>query len=248
MLATVPWLALSVPFALMSGVLSGALVGREKFLDVNVISIIGAAMLQTLPLLAVVLWGPDLRIIFPVVLLSRALTILALFNRCLHHVCPSHALVFERAEAIRLLKFGGWVTVSSIVGPMMVILDRILIGIISGPAAVTIYTVPFQLAERTTMLARSVSGALFPRLSSLKGEEQMILAQTGQRAIIATMTPLSGAAILFVEPFLSLWISPNFGNNAATVGIILIAGFWANCFAVVPYAMIQAGGRPGHQG
>ena len=240
MLAAVSWLALSMPFATLSSVLSG----REKFLDLNIISVIGSAMFQTLPLLAVILWGPDLRVIMPVVLLSRALTLLALFSRCLHHVCPGHRIVFQRAEAIRLLKFGGWVTVSSIASPMMVILDRIIIGIVSGAVTVTIYTVPFQLAERTTMLARAFSGALFPRLSGLDDCERSVMAQEGQRALIAIMTPLSVVAILLVEPFLSLWISTEFARNAATVGIILVAGFWINCFAVVPYSLILARERP----
>ncbi len=244
MLESVHWLALSMPFALMSGVLTGALIGQEKFLDVNVIAILGAAMIQVLPLLAVVLWGPKLSNILLVVFLSRALTILALFSRCRYHVCPNQPIVFEHAEASCLLKFGGWVTVSSVVGPMMVIFDRILIGGLSGAAAVTTYTVPFQLAERTTMLARSVAGALYPRLSGLENDERMRLAQTGQSAIICLATPLSGLAILLVEPFLSIWISPEFGQNAATVGIIFMVGFWMNCFAVVPLSLLHANGRP----
>jgi Membrane protein involved in the export of O-antigen and teichoic acid len=127
---------------------------------------------------------------------------------------------------------------------MMVILDRIIIGIVSGAAAVTLYTVPFQFAERSTMLARSVSGALFPRLSGLDDHEQSLLAQKGQGALMGIMTPLSAVGILLIEPFLSLWISAEFGQNAATVGIIILAGFWMNCFAVIPYSLILARGRP----
>lgn len=242
--SAVPWLALSMPFATLSGVLSGALIGRERFFELNVISVTGAALFQVLPLLAATIWGPELGVIIPVVLLSRALTLLALFNRCLRHVCPGHRIVFEKAEATRLLKFGGWVTVTSIVGPMMVILDRIIIGIISGATAVTRYTVPFELGGRTTMLASSVAGALFPRLAGLKEVERANLAREGQRALITIMTPLSGIGILLIQPFLSFWISPEFGNNASLVGIIILAGFWTNSFALIPYGLIQARGRP----
>lgn len=243
-LATVPWLALFVPFATLSGVLNGALIGRERFLELNIISVIGAGLFQLLPLLAVTIWGPELGVIIPVVLLSRALTLLALFYRCLRHVCPGHRISFEMAEASRLLKFGGWVTVTSIVGPMMVILDRILIGIISGAAAVTLYTVPFELGQRSTTLAGSFAGALFPRFSGLEENERLIMAREGQRALITIMTPLSVIGILLVEPFLSTWISPSFGFEAATVGIIILAGFWANSIAFIPYAQIQAHARP----
>ena len=242
--ATVPWLALAVPFATLSGVLSGALMGREKFLELNIISVIGAALIQLLPLFAVMIWGPELTVIIPCVLFSRVLSLLALFNRCLRHVCPGHRVVFEVAEATRLVQFGGWVTVTSMVGPMMVILDRIIIGIISGAAAVSLYTIPFQLGERTTILARSAASALFPRLSGLEEIERAKMARKGQNAVIAIITPISVIGILLIEPFFSFWISPEFSTDARLVAVIILAGFWANSFAVIPYALIQARGRP----
>lgn len=242
--ATVPWLALSVPFATLSGVLNGALIGRERFLELNIITVIGAALFQLLPLMAVIMWGPELTVIIPVVLFSRVLTLLALFQRCIRHVCPGHSFAFDVRESTRLLKFGGWVTLTSIIGPMMVISDRIVIGIISGAAAVALYTIPFQLGERTTMLARSAASALFPRLSGLEEIERTNMAREGQSALIAIMTPLSVIGILLIEPFLSFWISAKFSNDAVLVGIMILAGFWANSFAVIPYALIQARGRP----
>jgi len=242
--AALPWLALSMPIATVSGVLSGALIGHERFLELNIISVTGTAIFQTLPLLAALFWGPDLRVIIPIAVFSRAITLLALLGRCLHHVCPGQGIVFERTEAIQLLRFGGWVTVSAIVGPMMVLLDRFIIGVVSGAAAVTVYTVPFQLAERTTIFARALSGALLPRLSALDDYNKSSMAQESQRALLAIMTPLSAGAIILLEPFLSLWISPEFAQEAATVGIVLVAGFWINCFAVVPYSLILARGRP----
>ena len=44
-----------------------------------------------------------------------------MFERCGRHVFFGHAVVFARAQAGRLLRFGGWVTVTSFIGPMMVI-------------------------------------------------------------------------------------------------------------------------------
>tara|TARA_B100000378_G_scaffold138629_2_gene111967 strand:+ start:473 stop:1933 length:1461 start_codon:yes stop_codon:yes gene_type:complete len=242
--AAVPWLALSMPIATLSGVLSGALIGRERFLELNIISVVGTAIFQTLPLLAAMVWGPDLRMLLPVALLSRALTLLAFFGSCLRHVCPGQGIAFKRTEAVNLLKFGGWVTITSIVGPLMVTLDRFIIGVVSGATAVTMYTVPFQLAERTTTLARALSNALFPRLSGLDDRNRSLMVKESQRVLLSIMTPLSGLAIILVEPFLSLWISPEFSRNASTVAVIIVAGFWINCLAVVPYSLILARGRP----
>lgn len=242
--AMVPWLAISLPFATLSGVLTGALIGRERFLELNAISVFGATLIQLLPIFAVLILGPKLTVIIPVVLLSRALTLLVLFQRCLHHIVKGHRIGFETAEASRLLTFGGWVTVTSIVGPMMVILDRMVIGVVSGAAAVTLYTIPFQLGERTTLLARSAANALFPRLSGLEENERTHMAREGQSALIAIMTLITAIGILLIEPFLALWISPQFSNDSRQIGIIILAGFWANSLAIIPYVLIQARGRP----
>ena len=242
--AVIPWLILALPVATLSGVLTGALQGREQFLALNRISVAGAVLFLTLPLSAAMFWGADLRILLPAVLFARVLTLVMLFQRCGQHVFWGHAATVDRVQAGRLLRFGGWVTVTSFVSPMMVILDRFIIGAMIGAKAVTYYTVPFQLAERTTIIAGALSSALFPRFTGATLEEEQRLAHEGLRALLVIMTPLVVLGILFLEPFLSWWISAEFARQSAGVGQLLLLGFWANSFAMIPYAQLQARGRP----
>ena len=58
------------------------------------------------------------------------------------------------------------------------------------------------------------------------------------------MTPLIVVGILVMEPFLSWWIAPAFAQQSAPVGQLILVGFWANGFALIPYAQLQARGRP----
>lgn len=242
--AAIPWLMLAVPMATLSGVLSGALQGRERFLALNLVSVAGTALFQLLPLAAAILWGAHLAVLLPAALLARGLTLLALLERCRRHVFGGHPAVFARAQAAQLLSFGGWVTVTSLVGPMMVILDRFVIGAMAGVRAVTHYTVPFQLAERSTIIASALTSALFPRLAAAAPHEEQRLAGEGLRVLVVTMTPLISAGILFMEPFLAWWIAPDFARQSAPVGRIILLGFWANSLAIIPYAQLQARGRP----
>lgn len=242
--AAVPWLALAVPMATFSGVLTGALQGRERFLELNVISVSGTALFQLLPLVVAILWGPDLGVLLPAALFARLITLLTLFERCRRHVFHGHPATFVRAQAGHLLRFGGWVTVTSFVGPMMVILDRFVIGALSGAKAVSYYTVPFQLGERSTIISSSLTSALFPRFAAATPEEEKRLAHEGLRSLIVVMTPLVAAGVLLVEPFLAWWITPAFAEQSATVGQIILLGFWVNGLALVPYAQLQARGRP----
>jgi O-antigen/teichoic acid export membrane protein len=241
---TVPWLAAALPLATLSGVLTGALQGRSKFLELNVISISGAALTQLMPLAMAKLQGPALAQIVAAVVASRVIVVAFLFWRCRKHVFGGSKRAFSAAQARSLLKFGGWVTVTSIVSPLMVVMDRFLIGAVLGPKAVTHYTVPFQLAERTSLLPSALSTALFPRMASLDSSQGRELASAAIRNLTVVMTPLTAIGLVLIQPFLALWISPEFAAQAALPGQLLLLGFWINAFARVPYALLQAAGQP----
>ena len=230
--------------ATLSGVLSGALQGRERFLELNQISVSGTVLFQLLPLSAAMLWGADLNVLLPTALFARLLTLFMLYVRCREHIFKGHSVTLVRSLAGQLLRFGGWVTVTSFVGPMMVILDRFIIGVMSSANAVTYDTVPFQLGERSMIISNAFTSALFPRFSAATPQEEQRLAQEGLRTLVVVMTPLVAAGILLMEPFLAWWITPVFAQQSARVGQVILLGFWANGFARIPYSQLQARGRP----
>lgn len=242
--AAVPWLILAVPMATLSGVLTGALQGRERFLELNLISVLGTILFQLLPLAVAVFWDVDLGLLLPAALFARLVTLIILFVSCQRHIVLGHRPSFMRGQAGRLIRFGGWVTVTSFVGPLMVIFDRFIIGAILGAKAVAYYTVPFQLAERSTILSSSLVSALFPRFVAVSPVEEHRLASEGLRLLMVVMTPLVAAGILFMEPFLAWWIDQEFSDQSARAGQLLLLGFWVNNFAKIPCAQLQARGRP----
>ena len=242
--AAIPWLILAVPLATLSGVLTGALQGRAQFLELNIIAVFGSALAQLLPFIFVWMHGPDLGWILFAVILSRLVTLALLFSRCSVHVFHGQAPIFSRTLARDLLRFGGWVTVTSLVGPMMVLFDRFVIGATLGAKAVTHYTVPFQLAESSTLLPSALTTAIFPRLVAADASEARQLAKIAIRSLAVLMTPLTLLGVLLVEPFLRWWLSSEFALNAGLSAQILLLGFWFNAFAGIPYALLQAAGRP----
>jgi O-antigen/teichoic acid export membrane protein len=244
MQAAVPWLILAVPLATLSGVLTGGLQGRERFLELNLISVTGTVLFQFFPLAAAMLYGANLGVVLPAALLARLCTLLVLFYRCRQNITLGHSVSFVRSKAMSLLHFGGWVTISSIVGPLMTILDRFIIGSMIGAKAVTYYTIPYQLGERSTMASSSLTSALFPRLSAASDEDRLRLANESLRVIVVIMLPVMVAAILIVRPFFSWWINPDFANQSANIAAILLIGFFVNSLAFTPSAKLQAKKRP----
>ena len=239
-----PWLALALPLATVSGVLSGALQGRAKFLELNAISVTGSALTQLVPLGVARLHGPDLAWLLPAVVLSRVVVLVTLFWRSGRHVHHGFPRSVSLQQARSLLHFGGWVTVTALVGPLMVVLDRFAIGALLGAKPVAHYTVPFQLAERTGLLPSALSNALFPRMAASSAAESRELAGAAIRSLAVVLTPVTAIGILLIQPFLGWWLSPEFAADAGLPGQLLLLGFWINAFALVPFALLQAAGRP----
>ena len=61
---------------------------------------------------------------------------------------------FPARRAVReLLSFGSWVTISNIVGPLMIYFDRFVIGALLTMTAVAYYTTPFDVVTRFTIIS-----------------------------------------------------------------------------------------------
>lgn len=243
-LASVPMLAAAVPIATITGVLTGAMQGREKFLETNIISVTSTALFQLLPLAVAALHGPDLPLLLIAAVSARLLAILFLGYRChselLHRVRPR----FHPEEIPLLLKFGGWVNLTSIIGPVLVIVDRFAIGAVLGTTALAIYTVPFQLAQRIAIVPGALVNALFPRMTASAPDVRDSMGRKATLTLACVVSPTVLFGVLILEPFLHLWVGADIATQASPVGRVLFVAFWANGFALVPFIFLQSSGRP----
>ncbi|MCO5791484.1 MAG: flippase [Blastomonas sp.] len=243
-IAAAPLLALAVPVATTTGVLTGALQGRERFLEVNIISVLSTTLFQLLPLAVAWLYGPYLPVVLLSALGARALALLVLWQRCQVDLVRGQPVRPDRKLVKPLLSYGGWVMLTSMIGPLLVVSDRFLIGAILGAVVVGHYAVVFQLAERITVVPMSLTNAMFPRLATLTGEDANRLTASAITAVLAIMTPVMVAGVFILDPFLSIWVGADIAREVGFVGKILLAGYWINSLSLVPYARLQATGRP----
>jgi O-antigen/teichoic acid export membrane protein len=243
-LAAVPLLALSVPVVTLTGVLTGALQGREKFLETNMISALSTILFQLLPLGVALLWGPALSGLLLAALFARALALVAMWRICRREFTSGHSRVFERETMLALLRYGGWVSFNGLIGPILVIVDRFAIGNVLGAKLLGFYHVAFQIAKQLAIIPGSLTSALFPKLTAASPEESRLLGRKALLTLAATLTLPVMIGIFMMEPFLNLWVGREIGAHAAPVGRILLVGFWCNAMALVPFTHLQAAGRP----
>jgi len=243
-LASLPWMALAVPLATTSSVLSGSLEGQERFGVVNIVGVLTNFLLQVVPLSVAILSGPDLSRLIGSMVLVRCAVAVGLFFIC-RRVIPLKGLpTINRAWIGRLLRYGSWVSISSLISPILTTLDRLIVGAQIGVASLIYYTIPQNLITQMAVLPTSLSRTLFPRFSKLEGVAANEMSQAAFRVLCALITPITVAVLVGLKPFLQIWLGSPVAEVAAPVGEILLIGFWFNSLAFIPFALLQGQGRP----
>jgi O-antigen/teichoic acid export membrane protein len=243
-LAAVPWLAAGVPATTVSLVLAGTLEGRERFLTVNVLTVVGLALFQLVPLGYAYWIGSDLRGL----IVSAMAALLA--STAVSFIATAVSLPvagwprLDRSRIGSLFRYGGWITITGLVSPLLTLLDRVVIGAVLGAQSVTRYTIPYTLVARTQILPMSLARTLFPRFSMLDEAQAAAVARSALRALSAVVTVLTVTASVVLEPFLRVWVGDDIARGAAPVGAILLLGMWFNSLAVIPFVFLQARRRP----
>ena len=124
-----PWIACLFPMALVSGAAMGALESRERFLTANLFQMFSMILSQVAPVIMAVFVSPSLSGCHSQPSRSRTgLSIVIELAYIYRLEGPISLKAFDRAEARKLLGYGGWVTVSSLISPLLVSADQFLIG------------------------------------------------------------------------------------------------------------------------
>ena len=239
-----PFIACLLPLALISGFSIGILESRERFLLANALQIGGMIVGQIVPVLCAIFIAPDLSVIIPAAALSRAASVVVATLIALYTEQGFRFDRFRFAKVRSLMNYGGWITLSSIILPVLNTLDQIVIGKTLGVSAVTYYSVPMNLVMRSQVFTSSLARTLFPRLSSLPREEAIAISERAMMVSGILYAGLCAVGIFLMRPFLDLWMGPSFTAIAGTVAIVLLMGSWPNALTFAPYTLLQGQGRP----
>jgi O-antigen/teichoic acid export membrane protein len=240
-------LALFLPVFVMTVVLRGALEGVQRFDLTNAVQL-PANSLNFLTPAIVVYFGGGLSSVILWLCLSRVLAAPALLWLCLRQfpalrkrprLDPEHAGI--------MVRFGGWLTVSNLVGPVLLHLDRVLIGSLIGMQAVALYAAPYEMITRLTLIPASVMLAFFPVFSSHAGMSGGKLGEMYRRSVkhlFLVMAPLCLAFVVLAGNILDLWLGAEFAAQSTLPMQILAGGLLILSLGSVPFNLLQAGGRP----
>jgi len=239
-------LGATVPFLISAITLRGFLEAFQRFDLVNAVRIPSTSMLYALPAVAV-LGGLGLVPIMELLLISVIVTgfaYLALDLRTFPALRRS--CIVRPATLWRLLRFGGWVSVSSVLVPILAYSDRLLIGALVSVAALAFYTVPYEIVSRLLVLPASFGTVLFPAFSraSNHGEVIWLLYTRGVKYLILMVGWAVVLAVILARPALRIWVGPAFADAGTAVLQTLAVGMLLNSVAQIGTHVIDGVGRP----
>jgi O-antigen/teichoic acid export membrane protein len=241
-------LALSIPFVTSTAGFVGVLSALQRFDLINYVRI-PSGLLMYLGPLAILPWSKNLIAIISVLLITRFCTWGIHISQCLHCLpgLSHQKFAFQQKSLKPLLRFGGWMTITNIVGPVMVYLDRFLIGSILSVTAVAYYTTPYELITKLHIIPSAIVSVLFPAFSStflIDKEQTTKLFYRGLKYIFIILFPVISLISFLANSGLKLWLGADFAQNSTFVLQWLAFGMLFNSFAQIPFAFIQGIGRP----
>jgi O-antigen/teichoic acid export membrane protein len=230
-----------IPTTITSG-LRGALEGINRFPASNINRIALGSLMFALPAWAVFFHGNHLWIATLYMVAARfALMLVVLYQ--LRHLMQSIDRL-KRDHLNALLSYGAWLTVTGIVGPLMIFGDRFFVSAAIGAELLPQYVIPQEGLQRLLLIPAAICGALLPRMASLPRGLVADEYKRNFKRVAWGMFGVCTAVALISYPALSIWISPTFADSALTVTLILTIGIWFNAIAMVPYTIIHALGEP----
>lgn len=235
---------LAIPATTATTGLRGILEGEEKFKVVNLLKLILGLSNFLGPIAAIALHGAHLDYIVGSLVIFRYVILFAHYLNIKHLVNTAGKISSD--EASQLFRFGGWMTLSNLISPLMVVADRFLISHVLGAAVVAYYTIPADFMIRLLILPAAITTSLFPvfsrNLSSKNYTNAEVLYKKSMRLIFIMMGAIA-VCILFGGKFgLDIWLGSKFAEKSSAVATVLSIGILFNSLAQIPHAYIQASG------
>lgn len=240
-------LACSLPFVVTSAGLRGLLEAHQHFGVVAVLRV-PLSLFTFIAPLAVLPFSTRLVPVVAVLAVGRLLTFGAFLVVCVRrYAYLRHGMQVRRRVVMPLLRFGGWMTVSNVVSPLMAYVDRFFIGAILPLAAVAYYVTPLEIVSKLLVLPLALISALFPAFAATYVADRKrtaTLYEQALRALALALFPLFLVIALFAREGLTLWVGAQVARESAPVLRWLAIGCFVNCIGQAPFAVLQGAGRP----
>ena len=238
--------AFALPWIILGGVFRSALEGLQRFDLSNAVQLPVSALNYIAPLL-VARAGGTMPWVIASVCLSRISAMPPLLALCRRQLPLLGRPRLDRHQIKPLLRFGSWLTVSNVAGPLILSMDRLFVGSLLGVSALGLYAPVYELVTRLSLVPASMMAALFPAFSTLTHSETWkirLAMRRAQRVLGLLMLPIALVGITLAPTILRLWLGAGQSADSIRAMQLLLIGLVFLSIGAVPFTLVQALGRP----
>jgi O-antigen/teichoic acid export membrane protein len=241
------WLAASIPVVIVTTGLRGFLEAYQRFDVINIVRI-PLGLLTYLGPLAVLPFSTRLTDMVIALVVSRLVACIAYWSVCLKlypelRKCPP----LDTVPVKEMLSYGGWMTVSSIVGPLLFYLGRLVLAVLVSADAVAYFATPSDIIVNVLTISSILTSVYFPMFA-----QQFVVSRQQAGALyrqamiynVIAILPCCVLVVLFAKPALALWINVEFADHSYTVAQLIALGVFVNSMGLVAQSLVYAYGRP----
>ncbi|MBO6650278.1 MAG: flippase [Balneola sp.] len=241
------FLSIGIPFAIMINSYRGVLEALHEFKSITLVQIIlGAA--TYLGIIALMEFTKDLAFLIAYLTAVKVIHFIVYRTISNSKLNSSETKGLFRKNYIKgLFSFGGWITVSTIVSPVMTALDRLIVASKEGMENVAYYSTASEITQRVGMLPSALVSVLFPVFSRNQNFNESQNSKLYKASFNLLLLASGIFAVLFIcfgRDFLAVWIDENFARESYVVLQVVTVGALFNFLARIPFSFIQGVGRP----
>ena len=240
-------LAASIPVVIITSGLSGLLAAIQRFDILNIIRI-PMGVYSFLAPLFILPFSQSILLVTAVLVLGRLVICGVHFVVCLRVIPTLRTRFLLDFTYIKLLfRFGAWMTVTNVIGPLMVYLDRFVIGSIISVVAVAYYATPYEMVTKLWIIPSAIGGVLFPAFAASYIHDKVRTVRLfvlGTKYVALLLFPLVLVITAYAHEGLQWWLGDEFAAHSTIVLQWLGIGVFVNSLAMVFITLVLGVGRP----
>jgi O-antigen/teichoic acid export membrane protein len=148
----------------------------------------------------------------------------------------------------KMLGYGGFVTVSGIISPILSDAEKIFLNMFYPVSLFAYYSVPFSFVSRLAVIPSSFAAVIFPAASYLEqANERKSVEELHYRGTLYTGVMYAfflGFFLVFGREFLAAWMGADFGGKSWVIFEILLAAGFINAVAYPSAVVLNGVGKP----
>jgi O-antigen/teichoic acid export membrane protein len=239
------YLALRWPVSLYIGVLSGL----QRMDVLNLVKVTAVVVRLAIGILVVLHWRS-----LEAFLIWTAIS--AVFETSAYLVACARLLTglsllpgFSLTTVKRVWQFSASMNVLSILGILMVQMDRLVLSKAQTLDVLGYYNLAYTMASGIAMVIGAINAAVFPWFTEAQknGQDRSLLLRRYHDATFTMLmfVGLAASVLMFYgHEIIALWVNPHAADGAALPAALLAFGFWCSAAITNVYNVAIACGRP----